>query len=383
MEIESSEEILTFFQNLLKSTDTIIIIADADVHIKYWNEKAEQFFNIKESSVRGRKLSDIAIPQFIKPVMEAVKEAVEKRWQVFLPDLYIRQENDTGRYIGLNIVPIYLQSGTHAGFLIDGKDITETREMKRQNEESQKFRAIGEMAAGIIHEINTPVQFIKNNLQYLNACTDEVRSWLNTPGSEGKREILSTVEDFPEVLHQSLEGIDRITSIIRSLRNYAHPGYDKPVPFSPSQALEDAVTLSENQWKHIARLHTLLPEKPIMVQGFPSLFSQAMVNIIINATHAIEERFGDDALSKGIIEIELEEVGSRAVIRISDNGTGMTEEVKSRVFEPFFTTKPQGKGTGQGLAIVYTAITGKHRGSIHVDSLSGEGTTFTIEVPKG
>ncbi len=170
--------------------------------------------------------------------------------------------------------------------------------------------------------------------------------------------------------------------MIKSLRNYAHPGREKPELFSPGEAISDALTLSENQWKKSARVQAELSGEDIRITGYPSEFSQAMINIIINATHAIEERYGADSVLHGEIDISLSSDSGEAVIQVRDNGIGMNEEVKARMFEPFFTTKAMGKGTGQGLAMVYACMTGKHNGKITVESSPYDGTLFTFYLPK-
>ncbi len=170
--------------------------------------------------------------------------------------------------------------------------------------------------------------------------------------------------------------------MVKSLRNYAHPEREKPERFSPRVAISDALTLSETQWKHIAEVHTEITEEDVRISGYPSDFSQIMINMIINATHAIEERYGPDSAQQGRIDISLSSDSGNVMVQIRDNGSGMNEEVKARMFEPFFTTKKMGKGTGQGLAMVYASITGKHNGKITVDAAPDDGTRFTFILPK-
>jgi two-component system, NtrC family, sensor kinase len=359
-------EMLAFYKNLMRSTDAIIIILDGEGRVRAWNGCAEEFFLLPEASAAGKLIGDCPVGEAGAAISRALRESAEKRNKSYLPDMFFVDPEGHQKYLGLKVVPVSYPEGALAGFLVEGKDITLTREIKRQNEESQKFRAIGELAAGIIHEIHTPVQYIKNNLQYLHACRDR----------------LHEVEDIGEVLQSSLEGMDRITTIIKSLKNYAHPGRSKPELFSPRQAIEDALTLSANQWKNSGRIETSFPEENFTLSGYGDLVSQVMVNFIINSCDALVERYGSEAPDKGLISISLGCNEKNIIIKVADNGKGMEDEVKKRIFEPFFTTKPAGKGTGQGLPLAYSSIVGKHGGSLLVDSKKDEGTVITVLLPK-
>lgn len=190
---------------------------------------------------------------------------------------------------------------------------------------------------------------------------------------------LDYCDEIGEVIRQSLDGIEQITGMIRSLRNYVHPGKELPQPFSIRQAVEDAIRLSTNEWKRHAQLRFDFPrDDTILVSGFPSAFSRAVVNMVINAAHAIEEEFGDTSVGQGLILLSLQVQGQDVQLSISDNGIGMSEAVKGRIFEPFFTTKKMGKGTGQGLALVYSTVVVKHKGTIKVDSVPHGGSSFLI-----
>jgi len=365
-------ELLQFFEELMRTSDTVIIITDKAGKIRFWSQMARQLLDIPESEVKGLKIEAIGrdYPDrkpLLAPLVEAMERSIVEKRQLFLPDLALRFNDGRIRYAGMNVVPIFQKGNRHIGFLVNGKDITSTRENRKEEEETLKFRALGELAAGIIHEINTPVQFIQNNLQYLSSCVD------------GTTMELDYCDEIGEVIRQSLDGIEQITGMIRSLRNYVHPGKELPQPFSIRQAVEDAIRLSTNEWKRHAQLRFDFPrDDTILVSGFPSAFSRAVVNMVINAAHAIEEEFGDTSVGQGLILLSLQVQGQDVQLSISDNGIGMSEAVKGRIFEPFFTTKKMGKGTGQGLALVYSTVVVKHKGTIKVDSVPHGGSSFLI-----
>ena len=369
--MDGIEMVLPAFRALIQYTTTLLIILDSEGKILFWNPPAERFFGIPEQEVKGQPMASLLWLPWRDQVLWAAQRCLTERAQVFLKELPFRRNQEPLRYINLSVLPVFIKEDRGPAYLLEGRDVTAEKEWKRQNDESQKFRAIGELSAGIIHEINTPVQFIRNNLQYLSGRLEESQ----TSGEP-------VMEDIPEVLQQCLEGMDRITAIIRSLRNYAHPGKSHPVPFEPQTVIEDALTLTENQWKPLGTISTRFPLRRFTIPGYPSVLSQVMVNLIVNAIHAVEEKFGREVRKKGSIIVELTESDSDILINVTDNGIGMDEETKNRMFEPFFTTKEQGKGTGQGLALVYAAITVQHRGSISVTSQKGEGTSLVMTIPK-
>lgn len=369
--MEGIEMVLPAFRALTRYTTTLLIILDSEGKILLWNPPAERFFGITEQEVKGLPVASLLWMPWRDQILWAAQRCLTERSQIFLKELPFRKDQEPLRYINFSVLPVFTNEDSLPAYLLEGRDVTAEKEWKRQNDESQKFRAIGELSAGIIHEINTPVQFIRNNLQYLSGRLEESRISAET-----------VMEDFPEVLQQCMEGMDRITTIIRSLRNYAHPGKSHPVPFEPQTVIEDALTLTENQWKPLGEISARFPLRKFTVSGYPSVLSQVMVNLIVNAIHAVEERFGRESRGKGSIVIELTEKDRDILISVKDNGIGMEEETKNRMFEPFFTTKEQGKGTGQGLALVYAAITVQHRGSISVTSQKGEGTSLVMTIPK-
>ena len=370
--MDDPEEILSVFKTCLQFSNTVLIILDPEGNVKMWNKPAEQFFGVPEEAVMEQTIGSLSWFPWKDQIMTAAQECLTGKSQVFLKELPFRKGTEKTRYLSVSVLPAFFKEGRRPAYLLEGRDMTLEKELRRQNDESQKFRAIGELAAGIIHEINTPVQFIKNNLQYLNSRLEE------EPLPEK-----SACDDFPEVVQQCLEGMDRITTITRSLRNYAHPGKSHPVLFEPRTAIEDALTLTENQWKHLKSVEMRFTPRSFPILGYPSDFSQVMVNLMINAIHAVDEKFGHESSGNGEIIISLADEKEQVIITVADNGIGMDEDTKNRMFEPFFTTKEQGKGTGQGLALVYSSIVATHGGAISVVSEKGEGTSFVMSLPKG
>ncbi len=187
-------------------------------------------------------------------------------------------------------------------------------------------------------------------------------------------------EEIPRAIAQTTEGVERVAKIVRAMKDFAHPGSDEKVPVNLNAAIESTVTVSRNEWKYVADVKTDLDPDLPPVPCLLSQLNQAMLNMIVNAAHAIAETV-KVAGQKGLITIASRRDGDAAEIRITDTGTGIPEEIRPKIFDPFFTTKEVGKGTGQGLAIARSVVVGKHQGTIAVESEVGKGTTFIIRLP--
>ncbi len=267
--------------------------------------------------------------------------------------------------------------------------------------ETGKLEAIGRMTAGVAHEINTPVQYVGDNIHFLRDSFEEVGRILASYKAlyqrlkEDKttdsviREIESLLQEYdldyleeeiPETIRQSIEGLDRISGIVLAMRNLSHSGRDEKATVNVNEAIENTITLTRNEWKYVADIRTDFTEPLPDVACHPGEFNQVILNMIINAAHAVEASFESEEHTKGIIEIITKKIKNRAEISIRDTGVGIPEGLREKIFKPFFTTKKAGKGTGQGLAISNSVIK-TYDGSIDIESEPGKGTMFTINLP--
>ncbi len=268
--------------------------------------------------------------------------------------------------------------------------------------QAEKLASVGQLAAGIAHEINTPVQFVGDNTRFLQDAFEELMSLIEAYEAQNKAvtegsvapaltekvrsvkeevEVDYLAEEVPRAIDQTLEGVERVTKIVRSMKDFSHPGAEQKEIIDINQAIDSTITVSRNEWKYDAELVTDFDPVLTSVPCYPGEFNQVILNIIVNAAHAIKDARGYDSGNKGTISVSTRLDAGHAEIRISDTGTGMPEDVRRRIFEPFFTTKGVGKGSGQGLAIAYSVVVDKHRGWIDVESEAGQGTTFIIRLP--
>ena len=281
------------------------------------------------------------------------------------------------------------------------RDVTERRGLEERLLQSQKLGAIGQLAAGVAHEINTPMQFIGDNLHFARtAITDlltlvellrtTVQEATAGPVSAARLAQLSQAEvelDFdytrdalPTTIERSLTGVERVTKIVRAMKSFAHPDGDRMTPTDLRALIESTVMVATNEWKYVADVELNLDAALPPVPCIGGELNQVVLNLIVNASHAIADVVGSSG-EKGKISISAASDDTHAVIVVKDSGTGIPEHARAKVFEPFFTTKEVGRGTGQGLAMAYNCVVKRHRGSIEFETALGAGTTFVIRLP--
>jgi len=269
---------------------------------------------------------------------------------------------------------------------------------------NQNLEVLGQLTAGVAHEINTPMQYIGDNAQFLGVT---VRRLLDLAGSferlvaacrsgdpipepllnECQRELVRGRLDFlreqaPTAIEQTQAGIDQVRSIIQALKEFSHPGEDEPTMVDVNHLARMASTVTRNSWRYVAELTLELCDFPRPVRGHPQELGQVLINLIVNAAHAIEEcgsGQGDQPLGK--ITLRSRNVGDTVEVQVQDSGAGIPEAIRDRIMNPFFTTKPIGKGTGQGLPLAQHVIVERHHGRLSFESQVGQGTTFFISLP--
>jgi two-component system NtrC family sensor kinase len=274
----------------------------------------------------------------------------------------------------------YGEDGELVGLLLVAVDVRERRRLEMELRHAQKLESLGQLAAGIAHEINTPMQFISDNLHFVGqAVTDLVGLTDGTrPAAEVDLEFLR--RRLPRALERAQEGVSRVSRIVGAMRLFAHPGVN-PEPVDLNALVENAITVATNSYKYIADLELSLGEVPTVLAVRGDI-GQVLLNLITNAAHAIEERVGGDG-GRGRLAV-VTRVGADGAVEVTveDDGSGIPEDIAHRVFDPFFTTKPVGKGTGQGLAIARSIVVDKHGGELAFERVQPHGTRFIVRLPR-
>ena len=389
---------------LISSLPTILIGLSKDNRIVLWNSNAEKSFGKTQSDVKGRPLEQCGVAWEWDKIAGGVAESRTASEPVRVDDIRFQRLDGEERYLGMTINHVKGNADSILGSTIIGADITDRKKLENQLQQSQKMEAIGQLASGIAHEINTPTQFVGDNTRFfqdayqdliqiireyedliekakLNRLTGELIAEAETRIRD--MDLAYLEEEIPIALKHTLKGVDRITKIVLAMKIFSHPGMITREPTDINSEIEKTITITRNEWKYVAKMETdfdtTLPDVPC----FRAELNQVILNMIVNAAHAIAEANDNGSAESGMIRISTYQEDSWAKIRISDNGAGIPEDIRHKIFELFFTTKGPGKGTGQGLAISHTVIVEKHKGTLDLQSQVGQGTTFTIGLPLG
>ncbi len=387
----------------LRSIPSILIGVDSQGRITRWNLTATNTFGIEDSSADGRTIEDCGIRWLHPEIKAEIARWLATESAYRSENLAYEREGKT-RFLGLNVLRIPAKVGEQTGFIITGADVTDRMGLELQLRQAQKLEGIGQLAAGIAHEINTPTQFVGDNIRFLKDSWGPVAEFLNFCGTvqsecatgpvsrehlqqfcelHQKCDLEYLSEHIPKAIDLCLEGVKRIAKIVKGFKEFSHPGSEEKRAINLNQAIETTISVARHEWKYCAELVTAFDADLPLVPCLVGEFNQVMLNLIVNSAHAISNAAEKSGKGKGTITISTQREGEWARIAVADTGAGIPAEIRSRVFEPFFTTKEVGKGTGQGLALAHAAIVKRHQGQLWFESEPGQGTTFFIRLPAG
>jgi PAS domain S-box-containing protein len=373
-----------------------VMMTDLAGRIVYVNRKFVECTGYSFAEVIGKN------PRFLKSGHTS-REEYKHLWDAITSgrewrgEFHNRKKNGDLYWEYALITPIRDENWEVSHFLALKEDITERRIMQSQLERAQKLEAIGQLAAGIAHEINTPMQFIGDNTRFLQQTWTTMDGLISLfcsrhePGGGGSfcelpagydiDDLRDLQNEVPAAIEQSLDGVERVSKIVRAMKEFSHPGSEEKQPTDINHAIETTLTVARNEWKYVADVETVLSPEVGLVPCHRGEINQVILNLLVNAAHAIEEVVGDGSKARGKITIRTVREPNSVEISIQDTGCGILPAVRPHIFEPFFTTKDVGKGTGQGLALAHATIVKKHNGNIWFESEVGKGTTFFVRLP--
>ena len=393
----AAEEKTRLLSSLIERADKSIAFTDSEQRIQYANSSFDAHIARLSCQREGLDLKALFAAQGHAEVDYDEMLVAVGAGQNWSGEVVINNDDGSSIEELVLVSPIFQPDGTLTNISIFYQDITEKNSMERQLNQAQRLESVGQLAAGVAHEVNTPIQFVGDNTKFIKdafADIDEMLGKLTELAGDAQESVSGDAiraalnkmdadylrEEVPVAIDQSLEGISRVSNIVRAMKEFAHPSTEQS-RININKAIESTVTVASNEWKYVAEMQLDLAEDMPFVVCNVGQLNQVILNMIVNAAHALTDSKEDAANDRGTIAIATSHTDEWAEIQISDNGIGMPEDIKARIFDPFFTTKEVGKGTGQGLSIAYDVVVNRHKGTIEVASEPGSGTTFTIRIP--
>ena len=397
-------------EKIIQNLNSALLVVDGEGVIVTANTTAEEILAVGPGALVGRCVWDWLEEE---PGESVIGRTLAEGVRFKGAETKIRLEDGTKLPIGLSCSPLELEAGTpgaapEPGAVAIFQDLSEIKALQRQVLQTEKMASIGQLAAGVAHEINNPMGFIHANLfqmtEYLGDLrqawerVEELQKAIDNFDDGGQGDTLEAIRnasealattvreldldfvqtDFAKAVRESQDGAERIRHIVKDLRDFSHQGGDECVDADVNQCLDSTASIAWTMMKHSVVLEKRYCDVP-PIRCFPSQLKQVFMNLLVNAYQAIEQKLGDSH-DQGRIDIQSEMKGDGVAISIRDTGTGIPARDQARIFDPFFTTKEVGAGTGLGLATSYSIVR-RHGGRIDVDSEPGEGTTFTVWLP--
>jgi PAS domain S-box-containing protein len=369
--------------------ETLDFLEVNDVAVQLYGYSREEFMHMKTTDIRPPEAAQ-ALKDYLR---EKVKSATACAGQW-------KHLTRSGCIIDVEINYHLLDYDGRRAALTIAQDVTERNKLEIGLRHAQKLEAVGGLASGIAHELNTPIQFVGDNIRFLQDSfhslgtllgkLQEVKCAAETGGvasrllKEANQAVTDgdlpyLMEEIPKALNQSLDGVDRVATIVRAMKDFAHSDQSQRAAADLNKALASTLIVARNEIKYVADVITDFGDLPAVECCLGDL-NQVFLNLLVNAAHAIEGTMNTTG-KKGVIRVQSRHEGDHVRIAFSDTGSGIPEAIRDKVFEPFFTTKAVGRGTGQGLAISRTIVVDKHGGSLTFETEMGRGTTFWITLP--
>jgi len=373
-------------------TTNAVVILDANRCIIWANRSFTEVTGHMLEEARGRRLRDLLEgPETDDKVVDDIHARLTQGAAIRARTLNYRKDGQKF-WLNVEIQPVRTADGTAENYVVIMEDLTEREKLEAERRLSQKLESVGQLAAGIAHEINTPIQYVGDSVTFLEEAWRDLAPVFNELGAtsqsqstEASRQHAATVDDirfivdnFPGAIARARDGVSRVASIVRAMKEFAHPDQGKYSVADLNHAIENALVVSRNELKYVGTASTVLAEIP-QVSCRIGLINQVLLNLLVNAAHALADK--GHTPDTGRIEVRTRLEDAHVVISIIDNGTGIADAHRERIFDPFFTTKEVGRGTGQGLAIARSIIVEQHGGKITVDSQVGEGSRFEVWLP--
>jgi PAS domain S-box-containing protein len=389
------------FAAIFQSVPMAMIRIELDGKLSEVNESFEEILGLTRVQLIGRPLWEIAHPDDVAGTKALLLTVEAGLFTSGVHHLRLVTAANRSLYTNVGLALVRDEAGYPQCCIAVIENVTEKNQLEIELRHAQKLESVGRLAAGIAHEINTPIQFVGDNVRFLSSafsdilalgdsyrslCTRAAAAALSAKdlaelaAAESQADLEYVTKNVPGAFTATLEGVERVTHIVHSMKTFAHPDRGKRKMADLNAALRTTLTIANSELKYIADVVTdlgpLLPAVPCVLSDL----NQVFLNLLVNAAHAIADGLGDSG-RRGTIGVRTHQEGEQVVIAVSDSGTGIPVEVRGRIFDPFFTTKKVGKGTGQGLALARAVVVEQHHGTLTFETEIGKGTTFFVTLP--
>ena len=389
----------TFMRAVLKDVPGIVAVVDRAGRIEFLNRSEYG----PEVAVVGSSWLKLLPTEH----HEAMTASLAALFRTGKPSVYEGSAAlpDGSRQWFSNLLSPFVSGGSEHRAILLSQDVTETKRLQAEILSADRMAAIGTLAAGVAHEINTPIQFVSDSVHFLRDAASDVlplvdllsehmqvasdperalrlRQRIETAMEGADLEYLR--EAMPRAFERCVEGLDRVATIVRSMKEFSRAPQQHMEAADLNRAIQNTLVIARSEYKEVADVELELGELPLVVCHLGDI-NRVVLNLVVNAAHAIGDAVKGTG-ANGRIRVKTALEGPEgptqmAVVSIADTGTGIPEHVQPRVFEPFFTTKEVGRGTGQGLSMAWSIVKDRHKGSISFETQQGVGTTFHVRVP--
>ncbi len=386
------------YRELFENASDIVYTTDLEGRLTSLNRVAEQTLGYSREEAAQMNLRQLVDPRHWRRV-EQTRERLLAGDSAVTLELEITAKD--GRRVMLEVNPrLIYKGGKPVGMQGIGRDITGREEREMELRQAQKLESVGRLASGIAHEINTPIQFVGDNTRFVRDSLRRLQTLLSkyqelrdaaASGAvspdllaavrrvEEESDCAYLLEEIPKALTQTLDGVTRVATLVRAMKDFAHPETKEKAAADLNKALLSTLAVARNELKCVADVETDLGDLPPVVCNISDL-NQVFLNLLVNAAHAIGEAVKGTG-KKGKIQVRTVAEGKTVLVTVADTGCGIPEGIRTKVFDPFFTTKGVGRGTGQGLAIARSVVVERHKGTLTFESELGKGTSFYVRLP--
>jgi PAS domain S-box-containing protein len=361
--------------DVLDALTAILIALTPEGGVRYWNRGAQEAFGLSAAEALGQPLAALPLAWDAAAVQDGLRRCTGRRCAVRLDDIRFTRPDGGEGLLGLTVSRL----PNERGFICTGRDVSDQRRMEAQYAQAQQLKSVGQLAAGIAHEINTPIQYVSDNVRFLQTHFSTLLAALDAAAPTAELDYLR--REVPLALEQSLEGLAQTAKIVAAMRDYSHPGQEAKVVFDLNRAVESTLLVAQHELRPVAEVQVDLDPSQPRLRGYPNEINQVLLNLLTNAAHAIADHPDAARRAQGRLQVTTRAAGDWVTVTITDNGVGLSEAVRAHLFEPFFTTKELGRGTGQGLTIAQQVVVVRHGGTITAEGAPDVGATFTVRLP--